>query len=282
MVRGKVKLQRIDDGARRMVSFSKRRSGLLKKARELAVLCDAEVAVVVFSPKGKLSHFSSQSRCTRRDSKEINAAERVLADEYFFASPGTFAIFLLSLSVYWFRCSMGFQPILSSRINHHLMDVLKVFKLFISITINVAVSCLEKTFERCKRFLDEERKVKNNVLIRKGKSVEFADHEMNHGLKVDQRLLDDGLIEHDVNELTKLEDKLESELRKIRLRKTALLKDSGANLHDPVMVTDEEGTDEGDERRRSQRAPESGGASSSSNAASPPAPLRTLQLFVDA
>ncbi|CAA6675338.1 unnamed protein product [Spirodela intermedia] len=45
-----------------MVSFSKRRSGLLKKARELAVLCDAEVGVVVFSPKGKLSHFSSQSR----------------------------------------------------------------------------------------------------------------------------------------------------------------------------------------------------------------------------
>ncbi|CAA7396272.1 unnamed protein product [Spirodela intermedia] len=62
MVRGKVTLQRIDDGARRMVSFSKRRSGLLKKARELAVLCDAEVGVVVFSPKGKLSHFSSQSR----------------------------------------------------------------------------------------------------------------------------------------------------------------------------------------------------------------------------
>ncbi|XP_078435180.1 truncated transcription factor CAULIFLOWER A-like isoform X2 [Wolffia australiana] len=61
MGRGKVKLQRIDDRGRRMACFSKRQNNLLKKARELACLCDVEVAVVVFSPEEKLYSCSSHS-----------------------------------------------------------------------------------------------------------------------------------------------------------------------------------------------------------------------------
>ncbi|KAK3403813.1 hypothetical protein EUGRSUZ_K00198 [Eucalyptus grandis] len=45
----------------RQVTFSKRRNGLLKKAYELSVLCDAEVAVIIFSQKGRLYKFSSNS-----------------------------------------------------------------------------------------------------------------------------------------------------------------------------------------------------------------------------
>jgi hypothetical protein len=41
------------------VRFSKRRSGLFKKAFELSVLCDAQVALVVFSPAGRLYEFAS-------------------------------------------------------------------------------------------------------------------------------------------------------------------------------------------------------------------------------
>lgn len=59
MVRGKTEIRRIENSARRQVTFSKRRNGLLKKARELSVLCDAEVAVIVFSLSGKLFEFSS-------------------------------------------------------------------------------------------------------------------------------------------------------------------------------------------------------------------------------
>lgn len=59
MVRGKTELKRIENATSRQVTFSKRRSGLLKKAFELSVLCDAEVALIVFSPKGKLYEFSS-------------------------------------------------------------------------------------------------------------------------------------------------------------------------------------------------------------------------------
>ncbi|PWA84975.1 AGAMOUS-like 14 [Artemisia annua] len=61
MVRGKTQMRRIENAASRQVTFSKRRNGLLKKAFELSVLCDAEVALIIFSPRGKLCEFSSSS-----------------------------------------------------------------------------------------------------------------------------------------------------------------------------------------------------------------------------
>jgi len=61
MVRGKTQLRRIENATSRQVTFSKRRNGLLKKAFELSVLCDAEVALIIFSPRGKLYEFASSS-----------------------------------------------------------------------------------------------------------------------------------------------------------------------------------------------------------------------------
>ncbi|GLT39486.1 hypothetical protein SLA2020_136740 [Shorea laevis] len=61
MVRGKTQMRRIENATSRQVTFSKRRNGLLKKAYELSVLCDAEVALIIFSPRGKLYEFSSSS-----------------------------------------------------------------------------------------------------------------------------------------------------------------------------------------------------------------------------
>ncbi|KAK3403824.1 hypothetical protein EUGRSUZ_K00202 [Eucalyptus grandis] len=61
MVRGKVQMRRIENVTSRQVTFSKRRPGLLKKAYELSVLCDAEVATIIFSQKGRLYEFSSNS-----------------------------------------------------------------------------------------------------------------------------------------------------------------------------------------------------------------------------
>ncbi|KAK9050079.1 hypothetical protein SSX86_030952 [Deinandra increscens subsp. villosa] len=55
MGRGKVRLKRIENKINRQVTFCKRRSGLLKKAREISVLCDVDVALIVFSTKGKLA-----------------------------------------------------------------------------------------------------------------------------------------------------------------------------------------------------------------------------------
>ncbi|KAL5543885.1 hypothetical protein UlMin_007669 [Ulmus minor] len=59
MGRGKVELKRIENQTSRQVTFSKRRTGLLKKACELSVLCDAEVATIVVSPSAKIYQFSS-------------------------------------------------------------------------------------------------------------------------------------------------------------------------------------------------------------------------------
>ncbi|KAF8105026.1 hypothetical protein N665_0164s0041 [Sinapis alba] len=59
MVRGKIEIKKIENVTSRQVTFSKRRSGLFKKAHELSVLCDAQVAAIVFSQNRRLYEFSS-------------------------------------------------------------------------------------------------------------------------------------------------------------------------------------------------------------------------------
>ncbi|XP_031391612.1 MADS-box transcription factor 23-like isoform X2 [Punica granatum] len=64
MGRGKIVIRRIDNSTSRQVTFSKRRNGLLKKAKELGILCDAEVGVIIFSSTGKLYDYASSSMKT--------------------------------------------------------------------------------------------------------------------------------------------------------------------------------------------------------------------------
>ncbi|KAK1605044.1 hypothetical protein QYE76_028717 [Lolium multiflorum] len=54
-------MRRIENKISRQVTFAKRRNGLLKKAYELSLLCDAEVALIIFSSRGRLFEFSSSS-----------------------------------------------------------------------------------------------------------------------------------------------------------------------------------------------------------------------------
>ncbi|KAH7423375.1 hypothetical protein KP509_12G052200 [Ceratopteris richardii] len=61
MPRRTVKIKRIENAATRQITFCKRRAGLLKKAHDLSVLCDAEVAIIAFSEKGRLFEFASPS-----------------------------------------------------------------------------------------------------------------------------------------------------------------------------------------------------------------------------
>ncbi|WZY87703.1 hypothetical protein YC2023_044438 [Brassica napus] len=64
MGRGRIEIKKIENVNSRQVTFSKRRNGLMKKANELSILCDAEVAVIVFSSTGKAYDFSSGSAVT--------------------------------------------------------------------------------------------------------------------------------------------------------------------------------------------------------------------------
>ncbi|RDY03495.1 Agamous-like MADS-box protein AGL15, partial [Mucuna pruriens] len=79
MGRGKIEIKRIDNASSRQVTFSKRRTGLFKKAQELSILCDAEVAVIVFSNTGKLFEFSSSGmkRTLSRYNKCLGSADVV-------------------------------------------------------------------------------------------------------------------------------------------------------------------------------------------------------------
>ncbi|KAI9079255.1 hypothetical protein K1719_038740 [Acacia pycnantha] len=49
MTRKRIEIKKIDHITARQVTFSKRRRGLFKKAKELATLCDAEIGLIVFS-----------------------------------------------------------------------------------------------------------------------------------------------------------------------------------------------------------------------------------------
>ncbi|KAJ7968804.1 Agamous MADS-box transcription factor [Quillaja saponaria] len=61
MGRGKIEIKRIENTTNRQVTFCKRRNGLLKKAYELSVLCDAEVSLIVFSSRGRLYEYANNS-----------------------------------------------------------------------------------------------------------------------------------------------------------------------------------------------------------------------------
>nr|AGR42634.1 MADS1 [Rafflesia cantleyi] len=79
MAREKIKIKKIDNITARQVTFSKRRRGLFKKAEELSVLCDAHVAVIIFSATGKLFDYSSSSMkdiLSRYDDLHFNNKEK--------------------------------------------------------------------------------------------------------------------------------------------------------------------------------------------------------------
>ncbi|KAF5182261.1 Agamous-like mads-box protein agl61 [Thalictrum thalictroides] len=59
--RKKVPIEKIESSSQRYVTFSKRRTGLFKKASELCILCGAEIAIVVFSPREKVYTFGNPS-----------------------------------------------------------------------------------------------------------------------------------------------------------------------------------------------------------------------------
>ncbi|XP_068654823.1 MADS-box protein AeAP3-2-like isoform X1 [Aristolochia californica] len=66
MGRGKIEIKRIENATNRQVTFSKRRGGLLKKAHELAVLCDAQLGVIIFSSSGKMFEYCSPPSSMRQ------------------------------------------------------------------------------------------------------------------------------------------------------------------------------------------------------------------------
>ncbi|XP_072968717.1 MADS-box transcription factor 32-like [Typha angustifolia] len=61
MGRGRTEIKRIENPTQRQSTFYKRRDGLFKKAKELAILCDADLLLLLFSSSGKLYQYHTPS-----------------------------------------------------------------------------------------------------------------------------------------------------------------------------------------------------------------------------
>ncbi|OIW20446.1 hypothetical protein TanjilG_11756 [Lupinus angustifolius] len=61
MGRGKIEIKRIENTSNRQVTYSKRKNGILKKAKEITVLCDAQISLIIFGSSGKLHEYISPS-----------------------------------------------------------------------------------------------------------------------------------------------------------------------------------------------------------------------------
>lgn len=59
MGRKKIQISKINDERNRQVTFTKRKFGLMKKAYELSVLCDCEIALIIFNSSNKLFQYAS-------------------------------------------------------------------------------------------------------------------------------------------------------------------------------------------------------------------------------
>jgi len=61
MGRGKIEIKRIENASNRQVTYSKRKNGIIKKAKEITVLCDAQVSLVIFASSGRMHEYCSPS-----------------------------------------------------------------------------------------------------------------------------------------------------------------------------------------------------------------------------
>ncbi|KAE8707417.1 MADS-box transcription factor 16 [Hibiscus syriacus] len=60
MGRVKLKIKRLESYSNRQVTYSKRRTGILKKAKELSILCDSHIILLMFSLTGKPTLFNGE------------------------------------------------------------------------------------------------------------------------------------------------------------------------------------------------------------------------------
>ena len=62
MGRMKLGIKRLEHNNNKQITFSKRRNGIIKKAKELAILCDIDILLMMFSPSGKPTVFVGENR----------------------------------------------------------------------------------------------------------------------------------------------------------------------------------------------------------------------------
>jgi hypothetical protein len=72
MGRHKIKIKKIEDARGRHVTFNKRKNGLLKKAMELSLLCDAQIALVIFEKREEKTNESERLSLVQYATKDMD------------------------------------------------------------------------------------------------------------------------------------------------------------------------------------------------------------------
>ncbi|KAG6528008.1 hypothetical protein ZIOFF_010145 [Zingiber officinale] len=80
MGRGKIEIKLIENTMNRQVTFCKRRNGLLKKAYELSILCEAEVALIIFSSRERLYEYATNRHLYRKMQEKMLLQDFRLVD----------------------------------------------------------------------------------------------------------------------------------------------------------------------------------------------------------
>ncbi|XP_062152174.1 agamous-like MADS-box protein AGL11 [Alnus glutinosa] len=237
MGRGKVQLKRIEDKISRQVTFSKRKGGLMKKANELAVLCEVEVALLIFSDRGRLYEFCSAER-----SKDASVAVNVellggsiqwnmsFTREAHDWEVGVFASFVQVLHSVIVR--RGSEDKLCCTIcsgkKNILIDALVLPELIVSARkykLLLLLLCLEEIIGRYRTHVDEEAAVCRRAELEKQNLPESTvDQTSANPLQMIQRHLDaQNIDQKNITELTELEIELDAILRQTRCRKVSPL-----------------------------------------------------------
>ncbi|TXG51646.1 hypothetical protein EZV62_024170 [Acer yangbiense] len=228
MGRGRVQLKRIENKINRQVTFSKRRSGLLKKANEISVLCDAEVALIVFSTKGKLFEYATDSsrRLAPTTVKHVPACiaapDRSL--DILWGKLATMAKSMLVIA--WQPNNVANLKYLNSLLYHGSL-FLKVYELFV-------VSCMERILERYERYSYNGRQLIANDVEPQNGSWTLEHAKLKARVEVLQRnqrhYMGEELDSLSLKELQSLEQQLDSALKHIRTRKNQLMFESISDL----------------------------------------------------
>ncbi|KAM1092654.1 agamous-like MADS-box protein AGL11 isoform X1 [Malus sylvestris] len=148
MGRGKIEIKRIENTTNRQVTFCKRRNGLLKKAYELSILCDAEIALIVFSSRGRLYEYSNNNSIRNT----IERYKKACSD-----STGSTSITEINAQYYQQESAKLRQQIqMLQNYNRHLMgDALS----------NLTVKELKQLENRLERGMTRIRSKKDEMLI---------------------------------------------------------------------------------------------------------------------
>lgn len=75
MGRGKIEIKKIENATNRQVTYSKRRNGIFKKAKELTVLCDSKISLIMLSSTRKYHEYTSPNTTMK---KMIDEYQRTL------------------------------------------------------------------------------------------------------------------------------------------------------------------------------------------------------------